>query len=361
MHARGQPSLVIFRIGSIGDTVVALPCFHAIARAFPEHRRILLTNAVDSARASTVESVLDGTGLVEETVHFPVGRGKLPYSLTLARRLRVLRPEALVYLAPRPTGFPVYRDLVFFRAAGIRRIIGAPMSALARECAIDPQTGELEYEAVRLARTLGDAVPVDLSPPNWGLRLSAAEQRVAAERLSSLPDWRPRLAVAAGAKIPLKDWGEESWGILIELLAARSQSISLVFVGALDERLLAERLAARWPGPRVNLCGELTPRESAALLGQCDAIVCHDGGPMHLAASQGTPCVGLFGNYNSPHQWFPFGEGHRVIHEPRGVREIRPEQVAELVQATLAAAHARSAPRAGVSGSSLRPPSAAAG
>jgi heptosyltransferase III len=360
MHAREQSSLVIFRIGSIGDTVVALPCFHAVARAFPEHRRILLTNAADSARASTVESVLQGTGLIDETLHFPVGRGRVPYSLTLARRLRVLGPEALVYLAPRPRGFPVYRDLVFFRAAGIRRIIGAPMSVRARECTIDPQSGELEYEAVRLARTLGEAVPVDLSPPNWDLRLSAAEQRAAAERLSSLPDWRPQLAVAAGAKIPVKDWGEESWAALIALFGARLNSISLVFVGALDERSLAERLAARWPGPWVNLCGELTPRESAAVLGRCDALVCHDGGAMHLAASQGTRCIGLFGNYNSPHQWFPFGDGHQVVYEPRGVREIRPEQVADLVEATLVAAHARATPRARVSGSSIRPPSAAA-
>jgi heptosyltransferase III len=359
MHAREQPNLVIFRIGSIGDTVVALPCFHAIARAFPGHRKTLLTNAADSARASTVESVLGGTGLIDQTLHFPVGPRRVPYSLTLARQLRLLRPEVLVYLAPRPTGFPVFRDLVFFRAAGIRRIIGAPMSMRSRECAIDPQNGELEYEAVRLARTLGEWVPVDLSPPNWDLHLTAGEQHVAAEQLSSLPDWRPRLAVAAGAKIPAKDWGEESWAVLIGLLADRLHSISLVFVGALDERSLAERLAARWPGPRVNLCGELTPRESAAVLGRCDALVCHDGGPMHLATSQGTPCVGLFGNYNAPHQWFPFGAGHRVIHEPRGVREIRPEQVADLVEATLAArAQALLGKRA--SGGSLRPPSAAA-
>jgi heptosyltransferase III len=360
MRARGQPSLVIFRIGSIGDTVVALPCFHAIARTFPEHRRVLLTNVADSARASTVESILDGTGLIDQTLHFPVGRGRVPYSLTLARRLRLLGPEALVYLAPRPTGFPVYRDLVFFRAAGVRKIIGAPTTMRDRECAIDPQSGELEYEAVRLARTLGEAVPVDLSPPNWDLHLSAAEHRTAVERLSSLPDWRPRLAVAVGAKVPAKEWGKESWATLIALIAARLPSISLVFVGALDERPIAERLAARWPGACVNLCGELTPRESAAVLGRCDALVCHDGGPMHLAASQGTACVGLFGNYNSPHQWFPFGERHRVIHEPRGVREIRPEQVADLVDATLRAVHARAARHIRVSGSSFRPPSAAA-
>ena len=55
-------NVVVFRIGSIGDTVVALPCFHAIARTFSRQRRILLTNTVDTTRQSSVESLLQGTG-----------------------------------------------------------------------------------------------------------------------------------------------------------------------------------------------------------------------------------------------------------------------------------------------------------
>ena len=116
-------NLIIFRIGSIGDTVVALPCFHAISRAFPRHRKVLLTNALASARASSVESVIEGTGLIDTTLYFPVGRGKLSHSVALARQLRQVDAEALVYLAPRTTGLQVYRDLLFFRAAGDRKSV----------------------------------------------------------------------------------------------------------------------------------------------------------------------------------------------------------------------------------------------
>jgi ADP-heptose:LPS heptosyltransferase len=330
-----MPNLLIFRIGSIGDTVVALPCFHAIARAFPRHRKILLTNAVASARASSVESVLDGTGLIDATVYFPVGRGKLAYSIALVRQLWQLNVQTLVYLAPRPTGLPVYRDLMYFRAAGIRKIIGAPFGTRARACRIDPKTGELEYEAERLARTLGAAIPVDLSPPNWDLRLSEAEHATADKRLASLAQRRPVLALSPGAKVAAKDWGEENWAALIGLLRLRAPEAALVFMGAPDERSLNERLAHLWPGRKVNLCGELTPRESAAVLGRCDLLVCHDSGPMHLAASQGTECVALFGNYNEPRQWFPFGHEHRVIFEPQGIRRIGAGQVADAVEAAI--------------------------
>jgi heptosyltransferase III len=334
-------NLVIFRIGSIGDTVVAMPCFHAIARAFPQHRKILLTNAVDSARASSVETVLEGTGLIDGALYFPVGRGKLSHSVALARRLRELAAEGLVYLAPRTTGLQVYRDLLFFRAAGIRRVIGAPLGVGARECRVDPATGDLEHEAERLARILGTAMPVDLAKPSWDLRLSSGEQSVAAERLAGLLGWRPIIVLSPGAKIPAKDWGEERWGALIRLLQVRVPAVSLVFVGAPDERRLTERLAQLWSGPKLNLCGELTPRESAAVMGRCDLLVCHDSGPMHLAASQGTRCVALFGNFNRPRQWYPWGSEHVVIYEPLGMSRIDVERVAESVEAVVHSLHAQ--------------------
>jgi heptosyltransferase-3 len=338
-----QPSVVIFRIGSIGDAVVSVPCFHAVARAFPKHRKVLLTNTIDMARASSVESILDGTGLIDATVYFPRGRSKVRNSVAIARQLRSLAPEALVYLAPRTTGLQVYRDLLFFRAAGIARVIGAPLGLGARECHIDPATGELEYEAQRLARTLGSAIPVDLTRPSWDLHLRPQELATATNRVANLAGSTPVLALSPGARIPAKDWGEERWAALISLLQVRLPDISLVFVGAPDERPLAQRLAGIWTGASLNLCGELTPRESAAVLMRCSLLVCHDSGPMHLAASQGTPCVALFGNYNLPRQWFPYGADHVVIHEPLGVQHIGVERVAESVEAAVRALPAMAA------------------
>jgi heptosyltransferase III len=339
MSVDRQPNLVIFRIGSLGDTVVALPCFHAIARAFPKHRKVLLTNALDSARASSVEAVLEGTGLIDEALYFPAGRGKLSHSVALARQLRQLDAKELVYLAPRTTGLQVYRDLLFFRAAGIRHVIGAPLGLGARECRPDPLTHELEPEAERLARILTPYFPVELSPPSWDLRLAAHEHATATQRLAGLLGWRPLIAISPGARVPAKDWGEERWNALVRLLQVRIPAVSLVFLGAPDERPLTERLAQLWTGAKLNLCGELTPRESAAVLGRCNMLVCHDSGPMHLAATQGTRCVALFGNFNRPRQWFPYGRDHVVIYEPLGVRHISVERVADAVEAAVRALH----------------------
>jgi ADP-heptose:LPS heptosyltransferase len=335
MAAARRANLLIFRIGSLGDTIVALPCFHAIARAFPGHHRVLLTNVIPAVRASSVEAVLAGTGLIHETLYFPIGRGQLDYSLSLQRKLRQLKVNTLVYLTPRPRALPVYRDLLFFWASGLRTIIGAPVRARLRQCQLDELTGQREHEAARLARTLRPTIAVDLSAPNWDLRLSVAEHAVADKHLAGLTGRASLVALSPGARVQAKDWGEDRWAALLRVLARRLPELSLVFVGAPDERQVTDRLAHFWSGPKVNLCGELTPRESAAVLRRCDLLVCHDSGPMHLAASQGTRCVALFGNFNRPREWFPFGHDHRVIYEPRGVRSIGVEQVAEAVEAAV--------------------------
>ena len=43
--------VLIYRLGSLGDTVVALPCFHLIERTFPGAERVLLTNFPVHAKA----------------------------------------------------------------------------------------------------------------------------------------------------------------------------------------------------------------------------------------------------------------------------------------------------------------------
>jgi len=65
----------------------------------------------------------------------------------------------------------------------------------------------------------------------------------------------------------------------------------------------------------VNLCGQVSVRESAALLAHARLYLGHDSGPMHLAAAVGTPCVAVFSSRNLPGEWFPYGTQHRMLYQ----------------------------------------------
>ncbi len=71
--------------------------------------------------------------------------------------------------------------------------------------------------------------------------------------------------------------------------------------------------------------GTLT--ELVAALAGCNALICADGGAMHLAAGLGLPIVCLFGN-SGANRWRPWGVPYRLLQKPSfdvadiGVNEV---------------------------------------
>jgi ADP-heptose:LPS heptosyltransferase len=330
--------VLVFRIGSLGDTVVALPCFHLIARAFADYRRVLITDALGSPKAAGVDKILDGSHLIDDVIHFPPPPRRFRDLLTLRNRIRQTGARVLVYVADRGP-LATLRDVLFFRLCGIRHVIGAPLARDLWRARIDAETGYEEPEAERLARCLASLGPIDLEDRAvvWDLRLSAEERRAAEIALAPLGG-RGFIAISIGGRVAQKDWGDANWRELLSLLVAECRDLGLVFFGAAEEFDRSAGLATAWTGRVLNLCGHLTPRESAAALARAVLFIGHDNGPMHLAAAAGVPCVAMFGSFNVPRRWHPMGRGHRIIHDMRGVGTIPAAKVHAIVRESLAEA-----------------------
>lgn len=306
--------VLIYRLGSLGDTVVALPCFHQIARVYPEAERRLLTNVPVHSKAPPAFAVLEGSGLVHGFMRYPIGTRDLPELMAVQRQIRAFRPQVLVYLTPRRQAGEVMRDAAFLRMCGVPRMVGLPLARDARTNRLDSATGWYEPEAARLARLMRGLGKIDLhDPANWDLALTLDEHKRAAQALEPVQQ-RPLLACCVGTKVQAKDWGRENWHRVLDKLAAECPQYALVLIGASEDSASSEFAAASWSGRFVNLCGQLTPRESAAVLARSKLFLGVDSGPMHLAAAVGTPCVAVFAARNRPRVWFPWGDQHEVLY-----------------------------------------------
>jgi ADP-heptose:LPS heptosyltransferase len=298
--------VMIYRLGSLGDTVVALPCFHLIRMVFPNSRITLLTNHPVSGKAAPAMAVLQDSGLCDEAVNYPVGIRRAHELARVRRTIHESQPDVLINLASGRGLFKSLRDHVFFLSCGVKRIIGTPLRR--RDLRVQKmKEGEFEPESQRLAGRLAPLGTVDLADPRfWQLKLTKAERDQA---LDLLPAQRTNfLAVSVGTKVPVKDWGEENWGNLLTLLAREMRDATLVLLGSADEWKRSEKLSQRWRGGCTNCCGKIPPRISAAILEHCRLFIGHDSGPMHLSSVVGVPTLGLFSWLNPPGQWFP---GHR--------------------------------------------------
>jgi heptosyltransferase-3 len=306
--------VLIYRLGSLGDTVVALPVLHLISRTFPNAERVMLTNLRLGSKEPAAQQVLGDSALVHRYMNYRAGLRDLRSLIEVRKELRTWKPQVLVYLAAARRGVTVWRDALFFALCGIREMVGLPLTRRTSESA-SFSNGRSEHEAQRLARciaSLGDARLEDQT--SWDLHLQPNEIAQAKDVLELWQGRRRFVAFTIGSNLQANDWGVPNWERALNKISSRHPGLGLAAIGSADDRQNAELAAASWVGPKINLCGKLSARLSAAVMREAVIYLGHDTGPMHLAAAMRVPCVGVFSARNPPGIWFPWGEGHKIVY-----------------------------------------------
>ncbi len=109
-----------------------------------------------------------------------------------------------------------------------------------------------------------------------------------------------------------KAWTDAKNGELIRALAADGHRIVVTAAPDARERAVLDRILAAAGVPVVDLAGQLSLRELAALTARARLFVGVDSAPMHIAAAMGTPVVALFGP-SGEHEWGPWRVPHRIV------------------------------------------------
>ena len=311
-----REKVLIFQIGSLGDTVISMPCYREIARRHPDAERLLLTNVAVGSKMVQAEALLRPSGLVEGTVEYPMPLRGWRNILTLFRRLRALRIDTLYYLMPEKKWTNVLRHFLFLKLCGVGTVHGLPWSRQLRQHQ-ELAPGTLwETEGSRLLRTIMPGRPP--GPPDAAdrsLDLTDAERAKAGALLDEMPGAQRFVAFSIGGRIPVKDWGDENWSAVLSDLSATDPDLGIVFVGSRDEFPRCSQLARSWRGPTLNSCGRLTPRETAALIERAAVFLGHDTGTMHLAAAVDTRALGLFCARDVPGLWYTDRPGDHFFYE----------------------------------------------
>ncbi len=302
---KNRDVVLIFQIGSLGDTVISIPCYREIARRHPKATRCLLTNYPRCAKMVAAEALLSQTGLIAGCVEYPMPLRKAGEMVALYRKIVDLGAKTLYYLAPELNLTRMIRHFAFFRICGITNIHGVPWSRDLRYPREIGKQGIWESEASRLLRCLG--AHVEPGPPlsaDRDLNLSKQEKSAALSALRENIGDAPTIAVSVGGKVPVNDWGNRNWSELLANLSRQHPGLGAVFVGSADERARNDLLAMAWEGPTFNSCGLFTPRETAALIERASLFIGHDTGTLHLAAAVGTRIIGIFSARNVPGKWY---------------------------------------------------------
>ena len=318
--ARTQPRplpenarILIIRLGHLGDILHTIPFARAIKRQRPDVKIELLAGPWTEKLAGRFECFDSVIAYAPDFVQFHRGdRSRvLPFQQErkFLRDIRARRYHAVVTTSPTHLA-----DQVVLCAANAQMAVGAKGGLPDVSAAVADfrrAFNSRQREADWVSSFLPD-LGLEIEDAPLSFPLEDAEKKRAEELLAQIP--APRVAIAPGSGWPGKCWPVERFAGLALRLQAKFGT-GIVAVGSREEKPLVDEMNSHLQAPVLNLAGETSLGESAAIIAACALFIGNDSAPLHFAAAAGVPTLSFFGP-TSPSKWSPPGPRNRVLQLP---------------------------------------------
>jgi predicted lipopolysaccharide heptosyltransferase III len=286
--------ILLVRLRLLGDVVFTTPLLRALRRRYPEAE---ITYVVEPAAAG----VVNANPHLNRVIVAPRRRGlrRIVDDISIARGLRQQRFDIAIDLHGGPRG------------AWLTWASGAPMRigyttpgrtwmytdpVLRPADLSDRHSVAKQWELLRPLGSDGcdrERDPVEM--PLDGAVMTRVEQSLRADGIAAHHEV---ILVHVSAGNPFRRWPLESFAQTVAQLAGRYPSLRFVLTSGPSEtdaaRALTERVCALAPSAHV-VHRQYDVPELRALAERATVYIGGDSGPMHIAATTGTPVVGLFG------------------------------------------------------------------
>lgn len=314
LNSRDFKNILLIKLSALGDVVQSVAVLNALRARYPKAR-------IDWLIADEFAELVADHPAVSNVIAFSRGDWSAPWRpapyVAAARLIATLR-AAHYDLAIDLQG--QLRSALFAFACGAPVRIGfdRPRQALWKTLtrAIPAEAKKHAWQGARegswLAYTHHMKLPtLDLHPverylgiaPMLGLDAAAPDFSFpippqAATRIDALLDYydigktKPLAIVAPGTNWDTKAWRKDGFAEVARHLLQKG--LAVILIGSEGERALCEEVGKLAPGA-VDLAGETTLPELAALIRRAALCVSNDSGPMHLAVALERPVIGLFG------------------------------------------------------------------
>jgi ADP-heptose:LPS heptosyltransferase len=329
-------SIVVVRSDGIGDLVLMSPFLRELRRSNPS---AWITLVVDAKFRSIVELCPHANEILGFDLNCR-GRTVVPALVLRALRLSMRHLKARRFdlaLVPR-WDVDLYHSayLAYFSGASSRVAYSEnvlPEKQLSNRDfdnlltrALDDRTRKHEMERnLDFLREAGGTVKDDRLEVWLSEKDRASAEKALASRGLSPGDFLIGLSPGAGAQKrlwPLTRFVELG-RILQKELGAR-----LIVVGGPEDRERGISIQEELGAAAASFAGEMTLRQTAAILEHTPLVIANDSGPMHLAAAAGAavveischPTTGNPAHANSPMRFRPWAKGSIVV-QPREASE----------------------------------------
>ena len=318
---RSPANIALWQFGGVGDMLLATPVIRALERAYPQAAVHLWCSdpkfAAWLTRFANVASI-NPFRVYDYDVRTLLQRDVRRELSGILEQMRAQRVGMVVNLHR-----PALLDWWAVEWWLMRRLAGCFTIGFAPDFLADGQPlhaalllsewGDDHYTRLyqRLLARAGIPCGVETCFP-----LLEADRQAARQLLDS------RLIAADGRLVCLHVGGrrlkleQKMWPLARFAEVARrllDRRMTPLLIGVEHERAMGEELCARVPGC-LNLIGQTTLVQMAALIARADGLIGHDSGPFHLAVAVDTPCVAICGRPDAEPEYLNYRkEGVAVV------------------------------------------------
>ena len=309
-------NIAIVRFSALGDIILMLPAVHALRRSFPHATITWITSPLAFSLLRDLEGVnfivCDKPRSFADYRSFYRTFSQRSFDVVLAMQAN-LRINLL---------YPALRSPIKLGFDRTRAREGQWLFCSQR---IPYSNAHLADSFLAFVAELG----ADISDIEWNLPVADADHAWAKEQLAHLP--RPLIAIHPCASKQERNWLFERYAETLRMARDKWQAGFVLTGGSTKaEQDFCSRLATIAPACCLNLCGQTTTKQLAAVLAQADVLLAPDTGAVHLARAMNTPVIGLYA-VASPNLTGPYAAQQYIInHYPEAVHQFLgkdPDQV----------------------------------
>lgn len=301
-------SVLVVKLGPLGEVVHALPAVRSLRAAFPQAR---LGWVVEQSSASLVRS----QPWIDATIEWD--RRRWDGFRRLVRRLRSDRWDvaadfqgtftsgliARISRAPRRVGFLPSLEAAHWFYNEYAPLESLDLHAVERNLALATKLGGVSPGASIDRPYLLHLPPARSASGTSGITLLPSDDDLAAveawrQSRRFAPNREQLVVLNPHGSRPAHCWPTHHYIRLVQRLLQRPQ-VRVALAGGVRSREICDEIAAPFGEAVWRADGRFGPLGMAALFSLAGAVVSGDTGPLHLATAVGAPVVALFGASSS--------------------------------------------------------------
>lgn len=294
--------ILIIRLSSIGDIVLASPLIRLVRQRFPQAK-------IDMLVCAEFEELVAANPNLSRVILFDRKTG-LKGLLRLCSRIREERYNLVIDIHKK------LRSFLLCRTSGARQTVSYNKHSFLRFLLVKFKINRFVETPYVANLYLKSVEGFGIKDDGQGLELNIARAKdmgvLELLRLEGVSKEYPLIGLAPGAHWYTKRWPKERFIELANLLIQRKGATIVIF-GGRDEIALSEEIGGSLLNKPVIVTGKLSLMETAALLKRCKVLITNDTGVMHIAAAVKTPVVAIFGPTTKEFGYYPYRVANRVI------------------------------------------------